>query len=152
NSHKTVFHSELCQVVYTQAQTLHTLATHLLGWTLLANNSTSGLPPLVSPIDDGPVAVKLFASPSGRFIVCLQASAYSGVQLFAARASPSNEPNSTFQPSSLSGRGHFISLRQVGSDGLPQGPWGLRFREVDLDAITGPHTVARVEVVMIALN
>ncbi|CAL8092386.1 unnamed protein product [Calicophoron daubneyi] len=125
------------QVLQTQMQFLDILSTKILGWTRLGNNPCSGL---ANPEEtgDGPIIVKMFASPSGRSFICLRASVSNGIRLSAFSYLPPNSESGLSKSPVLD----TDSLSTVAP-----------FREVDLSAVrSGSNAVAKVEAIMTVLS
>ncbi|KAK4473098.1 hypothetical protein MN116_004285 [Schistosoma mekongi] len=73
------------QVLYTLMSYLDILAIKILGWTRLGNNpfSTISNP---GEIGDAPVMVKMFSSPSAKYLVCLHASTVMDIRVLVSRS------------------------------------------------------------------
>ncbi|CAH8437687.1 unnamed protein product [Schistosoma turkestanicum] len=118
------------QVLYTQMNYLDILAIKILGWVRLGNNPFSAV---ANPeeMGDGPVMVKMFASPSAKYLICLRASAVTGIRMFVSHCNPSD-----YQ---LMNDHKNISSNQD-------------FREVYLSRIFGKSLVSKVEALMTLLS
>ncbi|CAH8491196.1 unnamed protein product [Heterobilharzia americana] len=82
------------QVLYVQMNYLDILAMKILGWTRLGSNPLSGVAN-TEENNDGPMVVKMFASPSGDNLVSLRASSAVGIQLFVSNCNLNNAQFST---------------------------------------------------------
>ncbi|CAH8436049.1 unnamed protein product [Schistosoma curassoni] len=118
------------QVLYTQMNYIDILAIKILGWVRLGNNPFSAL---ANPeeIGDGPVIVKMFASPSAKHLICLRASAVMDIRMFVSRCSPCDYQFTTDHKDIFSNQD---------------------FREVFLSHMYGKSLVSKVEALMTLLS
>ncbi|KAH8854551.1 Mediator of RNA polymerase II transcription subunit 17 [Schistosoma japonicum] len=73
------------QVLYTLMNYLDILAIKILGWTRLGNNPFSAISD-PREIGDGPVMVKMFSSPSAKYLICLHASTIMEIRILVSRS------------------------------------------------------------------
>ncbi|CAI2722795.1 unnamed protein product [Schistosoma spindalis] len=118
------------QVLYTQMNYIDILAIKILGWVRLGNNPFSAV---ANPeeIGDGPVIVKMFASPSAKHLICLRASAVMDIRMFVSRCSPCDYQFTTDHKDIFSNQD---------------------FREVFLSHMYGKSLVSKVEALMTLLS